>query len=136
MLTAHPALAVPDESPFVHTIRRRLEREVRNGDMAQAWRLIRATDRFKLWNLDPELVEAVLAERPARSYPDLVRALFAAYARSRGKVHSADKTTGNALAFEWLAEHFPGSRFVHVVRDPREVCMSLAVQWWNRDGLP
>jgi Sulfotransferase family len=135
MLTAHPDLAVPDESPFVTTIWDRLVRRRRQDDVELAWRLIRENARFRQWQLDPRHVEPLLAERPPRSYADLVRVLFAAYATSRGKPHAGDKTTGNALRFEWLASLFPRSRFIHVLRDPREVCMSLSVQPWHRGGI-
>ena len=98
--------------------------------------MIRNHTRFRQWGLPREEVDKLLRERPPASYDDLVRTLFAAYARWRGKPHSGDKTTGNALYFEWLAERFPESRFVHVVRDPRAVCMSRAVQIFNQGGLP
>jgi hypothetical protein len=64
-----------------------------------------------------------------------VRMLFAVHAASRGKPSSGDKTTGNARAFGLLADLFPRARFLHMLRDPREVCMSLALQPWQRDGL-
>src|SRR5215210_6188691 len=136
MLTAHPALAIPNESPFAYRIFRSLSRSGQAGDLELAWRLIRETNRFRQWNLPAAEVQRLLDRCPPASYADLVRALFAAYARSRGKDHAGDKTTGNALWFTWLADHFPRSRFVHTVRDPREVCMSRVVQIFNKGGLP
>jgi hypothetical protein len=136
MLTAHPALAIPDESPFVHATYRALAASGQAADLALAWRLIHESDRFRQWGLPAAEVERVLHDHPPSSYPELVRALFAAYARWRGKDHSGDKTTGNALLFPWLADRFPQSRFVHIVRDPREVCMSRVVQIFNTGGLP
>jgi hypothetical protein len=135
MLTAHPSLAVPDESPFVRSVHWMLAGQSRLHDLDAAWAMIRNTNRFRQWRLPPEEVESLLREHPPASYDDLMRILFAAYARWRGKPSSGDKTTGNALYFEWLAERFPASRFVHVVRDPRAVCMSRSVQIFNRGGL-
>ncbi len=136
MLTAHPALAVPNESPFVRLVHRVLEGQGRLYDLDAALGMIRGHTRFRQWGLPAAEVEEVLRKHPPSSYDDLVRGLFAAYAQWRGKPHSGDKTTGNALYFEWLATRFPGSRFVHVVRDPRAVCMSRAVQIFNQGGLP
>src|SRR5206468_6235152 len=128
MLAAHTALAVPDESPFVLRVRDELSPRRRPDDVELAWQLIRDDVRFREWRLDPRLVEDELGRRAPRSYAELVRTLFAAYAASRGKPSSGDKTTGNAQAFELLAQLFPGARLLHLLRDPREVCMSLALQ--------
>jgi len=136
MLTAHPELAVPNESPFVRLVHRGLTGQGRLHDLDAAWLMIRNHTRFRQWRLPPEEVEQLLREHPPTSYDDLIRTVFAAYARWRGKRHSGDKTTGNALYFEWLAERFPGSRFVHMIRDPRAVCMSHSVQIFNHGGVP
>lgn len=135
MLTAHSAVAIPEESWFIHGTYQELARHGRPDDVHLGWRLIRERPGFIQWQLPPARVEELLESVPPHSYADLVRSLFAAYARSRGKPHAGDKTTGNALRFLWLAEMFPSSRFVHVLRDPREACMSLAVQPFNRGGL-
>jgi hypothetical protein len=135
MLTAHPELAVPNESPFTFRTYREMARRGQEGDVALAWQLLQETSRFKQWRLPLEEVEAMLREHPPASYADLIRVIFAAYARWRGKPHAGDKTTANALWFPWLADQFPGSRFVHVLRDPREVCMSRVVQIFNKGGM-
>lgn len=135
MLTAHSAIAIPEESWFIHGIYQHLSRHDRAADVHLAWRMTRERPGFIQWQLPPHTVDELLESVPPRSYADLVRSLFAAYARSRGKPHAGDKTTSNALRFLWLAEMFPSSRFVHVLRDPREACMSLAVQPFNQGGL-
>jgi hypothetical protein len=135
MLTAHPELSIPNESPFTFRTYRDMARRGQEGDVALAWQLLQETSRFKQWRLPVEEVEAMLREHPPGSYADLIRSIFAAYARWRGKPHAGDKTTANALWFPWLAEQFPASRFVHVLRYPRVVCMSRAVQIFNSGGI-
>jgi hypothetical protein len=135
MLTAHPLLAIPDESPFMHSVHRLLLRRGAADDAHLAWALIRQTPRFRQWRLPREHVERALERTSPSSYAELLRVLFAAYAEFRGKPHAGDKTTANALHFTWLGAMFPGSKFVHLLRDPREVCMSLAVQPFNVGGL-
>lgn len=135
MLNAHPGLAIPDESPFVYETYRLLAKRGQRDDLDLAWRLIRESDRFGQWGLPSAEVEQFLTDHPPTDYADLVRLLFAAYARWRGKPHAGDKTTRNARRFTWLAAHFPASRFVHLLRDPREVCMSRVVQVFNSGGL-
>lgn len=135
MLTAHPALAIPDENWFVYRVWHDLRARGRPDDVELAWRLIRATPGFQRWRLPPDEIEALLGQAPPRSYPELIRAVFTAYARSRGKPRAGDKTTRNALDFLELSQLFHTSRFIHVLRDPRESCMSLAVQSFNRGGI-
>lgn len=135
MVAAHPLLAVPDESYFIRNVHKELVRRGRPDDLELAWRLIREERFFKQWGIGSDPVEAVLAAHPPASYPDLIRALFAAHAAARGRPLSADKTPSSAYCFDWYAPRFPGSRFAHIVRDPREVCMSLAVQPWQRGGI-
>jgi hypothetical protein len=135
MLAAHPLLSVPDESPFIREVYRELVRRGAERDVELAWRLIRRERFFMQWMLDPARVEDVLARHRPGTYVELIRALFAAHAEVEGKPLSADKTPSHAYCFEWFAERFPGSRFVHLLRDPREACMSLAVQPWHRGGV-
>jgi hypothetical protein len=135
MLDAHSDLAVPDESFFVHSVRRRISQWGYADDVDLAWHVIRTNRFFRHWGVDAATIERVLdRDRPA-DYADLLRAMFAAYAEHQGKPHAGDKTTDNALYFDWLGDAFPQSRFVHIVRDPREIAMSLALQSWNFRGV-
>lgn len=135
MLDAHPLLAVPRESYFVIDVYAALQEAGRIDDVELAWDMIRHHAFFVAWELGEEPVVSMMKRHPPGSYADLVRVIFAAYAESEGKPFSADKTPVNALKFRLLAQLFPNSRFVHVVRDPREVCMSLTVQFWHRHGI-
>lgn len=66
---------------------------------------------------------------------DELRRLFAEFAASvLGSVSSraeegasvfVEKTPQNALHLDVLLEHFPGARFLHVIRDPRDVAASM-----------
>lgn len=135
MLNAHPLVAVPDESPFIREVHKELVRRGAPDDVELAWMLIRHERFFRQWGLDHADVEAALAVWSPNSYSDLIRVLFATYARKEGKPLSADKTPSHAYCFDWFAERFPASRFVHLIRDPREVCMSLSVQPWQPGGI-
>jgi hypothetical protein len=135
MLDAHPFLALPDESYFIRNAYKELRRRGKEDDLSLAWRLIQNDRFFKQWELAPALVERVIDRSAPQTYADLIRVLFAAYAEREEKPLSADKTPSHAYCFDWYADHFPDSRFVHVLRDPREVCMALAVQPWYRGGL-
>lgn len=50
---------------------------------------------------------------------------FDAYRRHAGKPLWADKTPRNIQVMPYILEHFPKARFVHVIRDGRDVVCSL-----------
>lgn len=135
MLDAHPLVAVPGESYFVLNAYSALAACGRTGDVNLAWEMIRRHRYFLEWDLSEQSVLSVASQNPPCCFPDLVRVIFGAYASSHGKRFSADKTPVNALSFPLLADMFPTSRFLHLVRDPREVAMSTAVQHWSRRGI-
>jgi Sulfotransferase family len=117
MLDAHPGMAVPPESHFalapdVRRLRRALRRE--------RW--------FALWEIEaPDLRGLGVA--------DAVRALFAAYAAKEGKPRYADKTPHYVSRLPELAARFPEARFLHVVRDGRDVALSLREVPWGPDSV-
>lgn len=55
----------------------------------------------------------------------LIESLLLPLAERHGKTHLSEKTPMNVLEFKDLMTILPGARFVHVVRDPRAVFMSM-----------
>jgi hypothetical protein len=117
MLDAHPALTVPPESHFALA---RSPRALRRALRRDPW--------FALWGIDAPDLRGL-------DVPAAVRALFAAYAAARGKPRYADKTPHYVSHLPLLAARFPEARFVHVVRDGRDVALSLLEVPWGPDDL-
>jgi hypothetical protein len=76
-------------------------------------------------DVDPEAVRRLAATEPPPRYEDFVRGVYALFADGRGKPLAGDKTPGYVRWIPALADWFPTARFVHVVRDGRDVCLSL-----------
>lgn len=137
MLNNHPALAVPFESVFIPEFYRRLGEY---GDLREHGNVERllgdiCADRWvQRGGLVPD-PGAVLA-RGVDSYPALVDAIFSEYARSRGKRRWGDKTPTYVTELDVLWELFPGCRFVHLVRDGRDVALSLSGISWGSSHIP
>ncbi len=127
MLDSHPSVAVPHEAYFVVPALQRRAGYERAAGLDRAWLLADlARDRtFTRWELDPGRVQAIAGDETLRTVPDVLAALYRAYADQAGKARFADKTPRNVLHVELLAAAFPDARFVHLIRDGRDVVPSL-----------
>jgi hypothetical protein len=132
ILDSHPDMAVPDETHLIVRLGRRRQRYERASgfDVDTFMDDLGRRRGFDCFELDEPVVRADLRADPPGSYPDAIRRVFALYAASRGKRRYADKTPIHVLNVPYLADLFPEARFVHVIRDGREVALSyLDVAW-------
>lgn len=140
---SHPDLAIPGESHFIVPLARR-RRLYEGPDGLRSGRLLgdlRKESRFLAWDLPLPDVETALSDPPVPDYPEAIRRLYALYARSRGKTRYGDKTQTYIHHLPLLAGLFPEARFVHVVRDGRDVALAhtagtkmeqVALSWKRR----
>jgi Sulfotransferase family len=126
MLDSHPDLAIPTGSGFIPPLLRTRGELERDGaiDADHYLDMIQET-RFKRWELDAEVVRSALIAAAPGTVEDAIRATYRAYARDRGKRRYGDKTHGYVLHISAIAQAFPESRFVHIVRDGRDAALSL-----------
>ena len=122
MLNAHPRVAVPPESRFVVELYRGSD-EVLVGDFLRS---LEAHKRWRTWGVPIASVAALLDEEPSASYAEAVEACYRAFAGTRDKSLYGDKTPRYVEHIELLHRLWPQARFVHLVRDGREVALSYA----------
>jgi hypothetical protein len=133
MLDSHPDLAIPPESHFipkVWALRRRYEQD----GAAKVERLvsdIMRTNRFKEWGLPDEEVWVRLRSLTKPRIADVIGAFFVAYAEREGKRRWGDKTPGYSIEMVAIANLFPTARFVHLIRDGRDVATSIRQNFQN-----
>lgn len=120
-LNAHSKVAVPPESRFIT--------ELYKSDHVDVPTFLAALEnhkRFKIWDLSIDLVRDEMGTAGKVPYADAISAAYRAYARSRGKSLWGDKTPRYIEHIPFLAKLFPDSRFIHLVRDGRNVALSYA----------
>ena len=58
------------------------------------------------------------------------------YYRYKRKCHTVvDKSPRNSLKIPFLLEIFPKARFIHMVRDGRDVTLSISKEWQKRQEI-
>jgi hypothetical protein len=130
MLNAHPDLAVPPESHFLRRVAEQPERTTPAGLLESAL----SSERFADWGIDPDEVRAQAVQHPPSSLAEATDLLFSSYAQAHGKARWGDKTPPYVMCMDGLAKILPDARFVHIIRDGRDVALSYSsVSFGPRD---
>lgn len=135
MLDHHPAFAFPWESHFIPDFHRHRDRFGDLSDAARRAAMLRAIVRYcrVIWRgrvadgwETPILDSAdALAAAAEPTFAGTIDAFFGHFAAQRGKPRWADKTPGYVNSMRLIHEIFPSARFIHLVRDGRDVACSV-----------
>jgi LPS sulfotransferase NodH len=129
MLDAHPQIAIPAETQFYPAVIAVDERQERWLDA-----VLEAMTGNHAWGdfrIDAGAFErAVRASNPA-GRGDVLRTFYRTYAARLGKHAWGDKWPGNVLRMREIAGLLPEARFVHIIRDGRDVAASLREMWFR-----
>lgn len=137
MLNAHPDLAIPDESHFIYQMARKrgAGRWPKSLDRPADWERFTSflkEHRFMLgWQIDHEALYRRLDQLSDRSHASVFAAMFEEFARQRGKPRWGDKTPMHVQYLLVLKRLFPNAQFVHIIRDGRDVVLSLLTRIWG-----
>jgi hypothetical protein len=138
MLDAHPDLAIPlDTTGLWERYAARLDAYgglAAPSDVARLVADLLQEERIRLWQLDAS-AEEIVGLMEGGGYADVVAAFYRAYARSRGKRYWGDKDPGNMTRIHLVNDWFPQARFVHIIRDGRDACLSQLEQDFGHSDL-
>jgi hypothetical protein len=126
MLDSHPSLAIPGESNFIR-YRWAERRAYGSKDHFQPQRLLEdilADENFRRWGIAADDVRDLVRQIRSPGFADVVAAPFQAYAKCHGKSRWGDKTPIYVLSIPAIAGLFPDAKFVHLIRDGRDVALS------------
>ena len=132
MLDAHPDLAVPGESHFIPGLRRRFPDPVRRDQLTAA--LLR-TPHFRHWKVAESSVWGRVQALGSPAFASVVEAAFLANADEHGARRWGDKTPAYVHAIPLLHGLWPDARFVHLIRDGRDVALSYRSLHWGPDTV-
>ncbi|MET3444464.1 hypothetical protein ABIC94_005275 [Variovorax paradoxus] len=138
MLDAHPDLAIPPETTFVAAVSALTEShgDLRTRFLETITAYPPGAPNWQDFGLAREaLAEAVQALEPF-TLADGLRAFYRLYAQRFDKSRWGDKTPDYSLHMGAIAALLPEARFVHLVRDGRDVAASWRQQWFSPGHEP
>lgn len=133
MLNRHSRLYVPPETWFLTDLMNRLPCDVPlTEDQKQlAFKIVTEHWRWKEWEVDDIAFRDALRLLDGPTLAELVDALYRLY--SGEKPRWGDKTPGYVHEINRLHRLLPCAKFIHVIRDGRDVCLSLRGTGWRGD---
>ncbi|MFL5736008.1 MAG: sulfotransferase family protein [Actinomycetota bacterium] len=144
MFNAHPDVAIPPESQFIARLVASWPRFI-TADGVDADAIVRAIGRrLDHMEIDRASARARLAALRDRTPRAATEAIFGIVSERAGKQRWADKTPNQVEEIPTIAGVFPEARFIHVIRDGRDVTLSYldrpfgpadvwdAARQWNR----
>lgn len=90
-----------------------------------------ASKAFDVSGLKAEEIEGEIAAR-CRGASDFLRIIMEAVARKQNVGRWVDSTPTNVPHMLRIARDFPDAKFIHIIRDPRDVVLSLDKRGWTR----
>ena len=86
--------------------------------------------RFAQFEIPREQFEGLLGSGEALPYPTFLRRVFGLYGKIKNKPLVGNKTSGYVRRIPTLHALWPEAKFVHIIRDGRDVCLSVLN--WNK----
>jgi hypothetical protein len=124
MLDSHPELAIGPETGFAPEVVRACRKHRAHPE--DLMDLIRGQRSWGDFDLDEIELERRFAAADRLDAGAALRALYVLYAEAQGKPRWGDKTPAYVKRMPMIAAALPEARFIHVIRDGRDVAISRA----------
>lgn len=130
MLDAHSSLAIPSETHFAPAVRA----FERGGPRAAVEKIV-GNVLWDDYNLPAEEFARRVELRRPSEVGDVLRTFYELYAERRGKPRWGDKSPYYVAIMTNIEEILPEARFVHVVRDGRDIALSTIPLWFGANDV-
>lgn len=128
MLNRHSRLRVPRESVFLIPLMDALplSEPLDGPQLARAYAILSTHERWLEWEVPQERLDAVWSKLARPTLGELIDAVFRQCDNPEQKPRWGDKTPHYTNEIPRLAQVFPQAKFIHIIRDARDVVTSLS----------
>jgi hypothetical protein len=131
---AHPELAVIHETRWIADwFEKRIGLTAEGYVTAELLHRLREHPRFAKLGVDEGALERLVDGDESIGYAEFTTSIFDLYGKLQGKRLVGDKTPRYVRYLQTLGGLWPEARFVHLIRDGRDVCLSV-LDW--KKGAP
>lgn len=135
IVNAHPSITITHETHWIAKWYERRKGVTDEGTVTpELVSRLAAYHRFERWPMEREDLERIISGDEPVSYADFVSGFFDLYREHSGKRLVGDKTPEYVRYIPTLHELWPRARFVQIIRDGRDVCLS-ATNWKKSSNL-
>jgi hypothetical protein len=127
LVRSHPNLAVAPESHFVPIFYRAVGDPADERSRTRLIRRILSTHWVRAWRIGATVEDF----RGCVTYADIIFRLYRLAAGDKADKRQGDKTPYYAREIPTLERIFPGAQYIHIIRDGRDVALSLAHVWFG-----
>jgi hypothetical protein len=133
MLDSHPELAIPPETTFFSLDMNQVG--ARKTDVAAFFDAIvhfpAEAPAWRDFHLPKQLFWSELRKLDPFTLSDGYRVFYRLYAERFGKSLWGDKAPLHTLFMDRIERILPEAHFIHIIRDGRDVCLSLRKMWFS-----
>src|SRR5579859_1525478 len=132
MLASHPRLTIPPETWYLAPLLQRLsiDRPLNADEIESAISIVTSHYRWPDMKLDQRDFRREVARLVKPYLRDLVEVVYRSHLQAEGKARWGDKTPAYIEILPQLAKMYPNSRFIHLIRDGRDVAKSFQATDW------
>lgn len=128
MLNGHSKIAIPEEGgfwkPLLNRFKGNPEKKIKGSELKNYLKYIENNTQFQMWKLDPKETINKIREQSICTLGELMSAFYHDYAIIYKKNIWGDKTPSFFRMVAVLDELFPLTKFIHLVRDGRDIYLS------------
>lgn len=139
ILNAHSKIAIPEEGtfwmPLIRSLHKNYDAPINEKTLRNYIKYIRQNEAFKVWQLSLDNALARLNYEKGITIRDLMQSLYTEYAIANNKSMWGDKTPSFFRKISELSMIFPNARFIHIVRDGRDVYLSMRGREQGRENI-
>jgi hypothetical protein len=132
MLAAHSRLSIPPETWYLLPLVKRFsfDRPLNPEEIEAAVSIITGHYRWPDMKLSAQEFRGAVGQLARPYLRDLVEVVYRWHMQAEGKVRWGDKTPPYIEILPELARMYPDSRFIHLIRDGRDVAKSFQATGW------